>query len=243
LAVTPEGFAALKDRRTITLTRPMEPTRPKVERVGEIACDELLFEKLRRTRKQIADEKGVPSYIIFGDNSLRMMARQYPVTEVEFRRISGVGDAKWEAYGETFLEEIAAHLAANPRQEFAGSLPVSAPSPSAARKTRGELMNDSVRETLRQFRAGASVAAIAKQRELAESTIVGHLASAVEAGETLALESAFTPAEVAEIRKAFEKVGWNTLSGAHAHLSGRVDYGRLRLFRALSQVGGGESKV
>ena len=237
LAVTTEGFAALKDRRTITLTRPMEPSRPKVERVGEIACDELLFEKLRRTRKQIADEKGVPSYIIFGDNSLRMMARQYPVTEVEFRRISGVGDAKWEAYGATFIEEIAAHLAANPRQEFSGGVPMAGASPSSTRKTRGELMNDSVRETLRQFRSGATVAAIAKQRELAESTIVGHLALAVEAGETLTLESAFTPGEVAEIQKAFEQVGWNTLSGAHAYLSGRVDYGRLRLFRALSQQG------
>ena len=234
VAVTPEGFAALKDRRTITLTRPMEAQTVRVERVGEVACDELLFEKLRRVRKRIADEKGVPSYIIFGDNSLRWMARQYPTTSSEFRRISGVGETKLEAYGTAFIEEITAHLAANSKREFR-DVP-SSPSergPAPARKTKGELMNDSVRETLRQFRSGSTVTAIARQRELAESTIVGHLATSVEAGEAVDPAVLFTSAERIEIESAFQATGWGTLGGAHAHLGGRIDYGRLRLFRAL----------
>jgi ATP-dependent DNA helicase RecQ len=117
--VTPEGFAALKDRRRILLTRPRAETRPRVERAGEIGCDEVLFEKLRRLRKELADTRGVPPYIVFGDTSLRLMARKYPVDASEFRRISGVGAKKLEEYGEAFLEEINAHLRANPRQIFA----------------------------------------------------------------------------------------------------------------------------
>jgi ATP-dependent DNA helicase RecQ len=232
--VTAEGFAALKDRRSITLTRPLEAPKPRAERVGEIACDELLFEKLRQLRKRLADEQGVPSYIIFGDTSLRFMARQYPATADEFRRVSGVGETKLKAYGAAFLEEITAHLRTNARQIFADDS-FTAPTPTAVKKTRGELMNDTVRETLRQFRAGSSPEDVARSRGLTAGTIYGHLASALEAGEALELDRLFTEAETQTIRAAFEKAGWGTLSGAHTLLGGQVDYGRLRLFRALKQ--------
>ena len=116
--LTPEGLAALKDRRRILLTRPMERPRPRAQKVGEIECDELLFEKLRQLRKTLADEHGVPPYIIFGDVSLRQMAREYPANEDEFRRITGVGERKLRDYGESFLDEIRAHVRLNGRQEF-----------------------------------------------------------------------------------------------------------------------------
>ncbi len=116
--LTPEGLAALKDRRQVFLTRPMERPRPRAQKVGDIECDELLFEKLRQLRKTLADEHGVPPYIVFGDVSLRQMAREYPVSESEFRRISGVGERKMRDYGESFLDEIRAHLRLNDRQEF-----------------------------------------------------------------------------------------------------------------------------
>lgn len=118
IEMAPDGLAALKDRRLIHLTRPMERGRPKAERVGDIACDELLFEKLRQLRKTIADGQGVPPYIVFGDGSLRQMAREYPVSEGDFRRISGVGERKVQDYGNSFLEEIRGHLQTNPRQSF-----------------------------------------------------------------------------------------------------------------------------
>jgi ATP-dependent DNA helicase RecQ len=116
--LAPEGLAALKDRRRITLTKPMERPRARAQRVGDIECDELLFEKLRLLRKSLADEHGVPPYIIFGDVSLRQMAREYPVSESEFRRISGVGERKLRDYGESFLDEIKAHVRTNSRLTF-----------------------------------------------------------------------------------------------------------------------------
>ena len=115
LEMTPDGMAALKDRRSITLTKPMERSRPKAERVGDIDCDELLFEKLRILRKSQADSLGVPPYIVFGDNSLRLMARELPTTDEEFLTISGVGERKLRDYGEAFLTEIREHLRNNPR--------------------------------------------------------------------------------------------------------------------------------
>jgi ATP-dependent DNA helicase RecQ len=142
-----------------------------------------------------------------------------------------VGETKLRAHGAAFLEEIAAHLRTNARQIFADDSFKSV-APTAVKKTRGELMNDTVRETLKLFRAGVEPEDIARNRDLAAGTIYGHLASALEAGETLDFSRLFSEAERKEIEGAFAQAGWGTLSGAHTLLGGRFDYGRLRLFRA-----------
>jgi len=103
----------------VTLTKPVAAPEPRKHRAGEIACDELLFDKLRRLRKELADQRGVPAYIVFGDVTLRQMARDYPQSEADLARISGVGEKKRREFGDVFLAEIAAHLKANPRQIFA----------------------------------------------------------------------------------------------------------------------------
>jgi ATP-dependent DNA helicase RecQ len=120
VGLTAEGLAALKDRRRIPLTRPMEKPRTRSHRAGEIECDELLFEKLRMLRRRLAEEQGVPPYIVFGDVTLRTMARDYPETASEMHAVTGVGEAKFRAYGEAFLTEIRDHLRANPKRRFAG---------------------------------------------------------------------------------------------------------------------------
>src|SRR5208283_1071916 len=170
LELTPEGLDVLKQRQKITLTKPMSAPEPKTHRAGEIACDEALFERLRQVRKRLADERSVPPYIVFSDVSLRQMAREYPASEREFARITGVGEKKLREFGAIFLAEIAAHLATNPRQIFAeDSFAVPAPAPGRA------ALGDTARETLRRFRAGASVEEIAARRQLATSTIYAHL--------------------------------------------------------------------
>ncbi|HTQ51040.1 MAG TPA: RecQ family ATP-dependent DNA helicase [Candidatus Acidoferrales bacterium] len=123
--LTEAGRAALKSRQKITLTKSVAPTEAAKHRAGEIACDEALFEKLRGLRKQLADERAVPPYIIFSDVSLRQMARFYPMNGKDFSRVSGVGEKKLQEFGEIFLHEIALHLQANPRQIFADDFPQS----------------------------------------------------------------------------------------------------------------------
>ena len=119
LELTNDGLAALKQRRKVTLTKPVTAPEPKAHRAGEIAGDEVLFDRLRRLRKQLADERNVPAYIVFSDVALRQMARDYPASEREFARISGVGEKKLREFGDVFLAEIATYLQTNPRQIFA----------------------------------------------------------------------------------------------------------------------------
>ena len=73
----------------------------------------------RLVRRKLADERNVPAYVIFSDVSLREMARSYPTTPAEFRRIPGVGEQKLKDFAEPFLAAIAEYLQSNPRQRFA----------------------------------------------------------------------------------------------------------------------------
>ena len=229
LMLTDEGLAVLKQRKTVTLTKPMTATEPIAHRVGEIACDEDLFERLRELRKRLADERSLPPDIIFSDVSLRQMARNYPASESDFARISGVGEKKLREFGEIFLGEIAAHLQTNPRQIFADDSFV-IPLPQRSQ------VGDSARDTICRFRAGESVAQIAASRGLVAGTIYGHLATAIESGEKIDLAQLLDAEAQAEIAAAFKRTGWGNIVGARELLGKKYDYGLLRIFRATANA-------
>ena len=119
LELTPEGLALLKERKPVRLTKPVSAPPPAAHRAGEIACDEVLFESLVRLRKQLADERGLPPHIIFSDVTLRQMARNYPGSERELARISGMSERKLREFGRVVLAVVAGHLEMQPRQIFA----------------------------------------------------------------------------------------------------------------------------
>ncbi len=65
-----------------------------------------LFDALRSLRKTIAAENNLPPYMIFSDATLKEMAAYTPITEKEMRDIKGVGETKFQRYGERFINEI-----------------------------------------------------------------------------------------------------------------------------------------
>ncbi|MDB6019428.1 MAG: ATP-dependent helicase RecQ [Pedosphaera sp.] len=229
LELTNEGREALRQRQSVTLTKPVKTPESKVRRAGEITCDELLFEKLRQLRKQLADERDVPAYIVFSDVALRQMARDYPSTEGDFARISGVGEKKLREFGAPFLAEIAAHLGSNPRQIFADD---SFTTPPVARPR----MNDTAFATMQAFRAGKKVEEIARERGLVAGTIYGHILAAVEAGQEVDLSRLVTPAQQEQIAKAFARTGYGNLTGAKELLGEHFDYNLLRIYRAAKKM-------
>lgn len=79
------------------------------------APDAGLFERLRALRKRLADESRMPPYVIFHDAALRAMVERRPASLAEFAAIPGVGQAKLERYGETFVASIRAHAAQSTR--------------------------------------------------------------------------------------------------------------------------------
>jgi ATP-dependent DNA helicase RecQ len=88
---------------------------PKAERTsrrrrgGEVEPNPIgdpLFEALRNLRRELAQEAGVPPYVIFHDSVLRDMAARRPTSQLDLGQIGGVGARKLEAYGDRFLEVI-----------------------------------------------------------------------------------------------------------------------------------------
>ena len=228
LQLTDNGRAVLRERKSITLTKQVEkPAARTKQRAGEIECDETLFALLRGVRRTLADERNVPAYVIFSDVALREMARSYPTTPAEFRRIPGVGEQKLKDFADTFLAAIIDYLKTNPPVNFA---------PAAVRPPRRRALNDSEAETLRRFRAGESIDEIARARGFVRNTILSHLALAVEAGAPLTAEQVFTSEQREEMGAAFARAAAQGLLGIRDLLGGKYEVGELRIFRALTSA-------
>ena len=116
--LTPIGEQALAHREAIDVTVPAFGSRSgggssgRASRAAVVSDDlapqdEALFERLRQWRIEVATERGVPPYVVFNDKTLRAIASARPETEDQMLAVSGVGPAKWEAYGDAVLAMVA----------------------------------------------------------------------------------------------------------------------------------------
>ena len=114
LEVSETGQHILDGSQVPSLLAPgkKQPRPSKVARDSWQGVDRELFEALRTLRRTIADEKGVPAYIVFGDAALRDMARRRPESLEEFLEVSGVGEKKRQQYGARFIAAIREHTPA-----------------------------------------------------------------------------------------------------------------------------------
>ena len=110
LVLTTEARAVLTGETPVELAVPrlqaVSKGSSKRSRKDDYNYDEVIFGKLRKLRKQLADKAGKPPYVIFNDASLAEMAEQQPQTPFEFLKINGVGDSKLEKFGDEFLAII-----------------------------------------------------------------------------------------------------------------------------------------
>lgn len=110
----------LKDESTHVIVRKAQEREETVNRTKKKRTDLLtgagfdLFEKLRQLRLVIAKEEAMPPYIIFSDKTLIDMCAKAPRNREEMLAVSGVGENKYDKYGERFVARIAAFLSENP---------------------------------------------------------------------------------------------------------------------------------
>lgn len=179
---------------------------------------ELLFQRLRKLRKQLADAQSVPPYVIFADSTLRQIALQQPQDPEHFSEISGVGKYKLAQYGETFITEIKNYL-----QEVSQS------------QARTGGATDTAIATFELYEQGLSLEAIAQQRNLKVSTISSHLAELISAGKSIDLDRLITPERQQVIREAIELLGMEKLKPIWEHLEGSYSYEEIRLVTSAWQ--------
>jgi ATP-dependent DNA helicase RecQ len=115
LKLTDEGRAFIKKPQSfmISLDNDFESDYVDTDVAGTAALDEELLAMLKSLRKRVSEEKNIPPYVIFQDQSLDAMATVYPVTIEELKNIPGVGEGKAKRYGKEFCELIMRHCEEN----------------------------------------------------------------------------------------------------------------------------------
>ncbi len=229
LGVSQKGRKFLNDREKLTLTR-LKQTTPvqKTALAGdrETAYDTKLFDELAALRLEIATDREVPAYQIFGNKSLQQMAFHMPQNEVEFSKISGVGDAKLRDFSERFLEVINEYMQANGQPVAVNPVPVSAPK----KRVRGISM--SIRETKDLVAQGLSFEEVAEQRGISETTIRSHLERFIQEGGQIDLGHLMpTEDRRVKIESAFKEMGEARLTPVREFLGDDYTWDELAVVR------------
>jgi ATP-dependent DNA helicase RecQ len=109
LMLGPNARPILRGEEEVRILMP--PKRERRKRSARNGADanpvgDPLFDALRACRRELAQDQGVPPYVIFHDSTLREMAEQRPSSIRELSHISGIGQKKLDAYGDAFLNAI-----------------------------------------------------------------------------------------------------------------------------------------
>jgi len=115
LVLTEASMRFLRDKEQLVIKVPKEKEPVQAarrERARKLPSDgqpydEVLFGALRDLRATIAAEEGVPAYIVFSNATLVDMCRKKPTTRAGMLEVSGVGEVKFDRYGQRFLDTIA----------------------------------------------------------------------------------------------------------------------------------------
>ncbi|MGD8112358.1 ATP-dependent DNA helicase RecQ [Vibrio sp. TRT 17S01] len=113
LQLTEEARPLLRGDMELELAVPRLDTAAraaKSEKLSNKHYDKKLFAKLRKLRKSIADEDGLPPYVVFSDATLIDMAEILPTSYGEMLAVNGVGERKLEKYADPFLDLIQEHI-------------------------------------------------------------------------------------------------------------------------------------
>ncbi|MDA0660428.1 MAG: DNA helicase RecQ [Planctomycetota bacterium] len=194
--------------------------------------DSGLFESLRALRRQVAEEKQIPPFVIFHDTSLREMARQRPSKVVSFGSIPGVGAKKLADYGVRFVESIIQYCSQH-------NLPLDQPGQTShAFNDKGDSSGGSLTPTkvvskvkldaFAMFSQGLPIEEIAAKVGRAVSTTSGYLSQYIQEHRIMDPSPWVDPATAARIRSAVNQVGALERLGPIKELLGE-DYSYLQI--------------
>lgn len=218
LCLTEKCRPILRGEQKLDLRKQIQEEKTSKESKQKTAVrpqDQSLWDALRSLRLKLAEDAGLPPYVIFHDASLQEMVRKRPASSEGLLRVSGVGEQKLKHYGQQFLNEIAKH-----------------PLPPLLNNNLSKTIN----ETLMLYQEKLSIEKIAKQRDKSISTIYTHLADAIEIGlldvrDVVELDDG----EYDEIVYAIETMeddDKNRLKPLYEALNEEYDYGILRCVQA-----------
>lgn len=232
LALTARALEALRKREKIMgMVQEAERVKKAGKKKGDLEYNNALFALLRQKRKEMADEAGVPPYVIFSDRTLIEMAAYYPQSVSSLLRISGVGQVKLRQYGEAFLEVIRAYSDKHELKE-------------TPKETTREKSDSSRRYVIvaEAYNAGETIQGLMDRYRVTAGTILEHLTRYLAAGNKLrngadlALLTSATPEQMQAAFAALNEVGTTFLKPVFDKMNGSLTYDELKILRLLYMV-------
>ncbi|WP_419893050.1 DNA helicase RecQ [Oceanobacillus kimchii] len=217
LKLNKNSVEVLKGKRKVTMFSSPIPTNESVD------YNTSLFEELRNKRKELAQQLELPPYVLFSDTSLKDMARYFPTNKEDMLSIKGVGEKKWDQYGDDFLEIILNWKENNPT--IKQPIPIN-------RSTRNvqTIKDDRPSHIISHqlFYSGKTIPEIASIRELSETTVETHLFKAGKEGYPLSWSFFLSDKEEQAILATYEEIGESKLKPIKEALSEELSYTKIK---------------
>ncbi|TRM10837.1 DNA helicase RecQ [Lentibacillus cibarius] len=180
-----------------------------------------LFTALRDKRKKIADEQGVPPYVLFSDATLKEFSRYFPETKEDMLAIKGVGEKKYEQYGDVFLEVISQWRRNNP--DASRPVKIASGRPTVKKEKQAD-DRPSHMISYSLFQSGKPVKDIAALRGVTAQTVENHLFKAFQDGYPLVWDVFFNAEDEKVILETREQLEEPKLKLLKDSLPERFDY-------------------
>jgi ATP-dependent DNA helicase RecQ len=224
LRLNEASWTVLRGQRSVRLLQPktVEVAKTRFDEESWEGVDRGLFESLRALRREVADERAVPAYVLFSDATLRDMARARPGTAGALLNVRGVGERKLADLGQRFLEHIATYCRTK-------ELSLDAAVGGRPRRERTRKPNDAKDAAFELFAKGSSVEQVTAATGRALGTTWGYLAEFVEMRQPQHLDPWIDQKTYRAVVDAVKDVGTAYLKPLFEHLGGKVPYEHIRL--------------
>lgn len=213
LRVTEAGKSILFENKKVSLALPTIPKALVPDNQPYAPTQNLrkeLFDRLGKLRREIAQQEGVPPYIIFSDASLDEMAEKRPVTDGDLLSISGMGERKLHRYGSRIIAEIRQFVVEKASDGV-------------------KIKNGSCLQTLELYQKGFPPEEIARMRSISSYSVTDHLVTMYEKGEDIDLTYWVSPDEIDLIKGALPLfTPPYRLQEIFTHFEERFNYDKIR---------------
>lgn len=227
LRLGPAARAILKGEASVSLRERVSKSHRATSREESqdwAGVDRELFDRLRAWRKQEADAREVPPFVIFGDRTLRAIAAARPSSLEGLNRIYGIGQAKLREFGRQLVALVAAHVSSS-----GGSLDsdgVQVITPSRPRPAKSSATRDAAHAA---FAKGASMDDVVELTGRARSTVAAYLTEFIADTAPASLDPWIDERLYRRVAESADRLGFETLRPIFEDLNQEVSYEEIRI--------------
>ena len=198
---------------------------------ASFTVDNELFEILRRLRHEIAVGEKVPPYMVFGDSTLKELSSRMPVDKEQMLEVSGVGERKYDKYGQQFIEKIMDYLNSNNINHIWISKAKSDISIEEKKNNiegSKNIKEKSYINTVEMLRVCGSLRKTAGERELTLTTIISHVEKYISEGNSIDFKidfsDIFNEQDEEIVKEVIKNVGFNKLKAIKEQVPSNISY-------------------